>query len=80
MFFGVHPLVHVKVLKTDHLLDPLQSAYRAGRDVQDALATLLNLLFKHLEGSKTHASSLTKARPYAFANIYWQNANRSFLV
>ena len=46
------------VEKTEHLLDPLQSAYRTGRGVQDALATLLNLLYKHLEGSKNHARLL----------------------
>ena len=46
------------VAKTEHLLDPLQSAYRAGRGVQDATATLLNLVHKHLEGSKTHARLL----------------------
>lgn len=41
--------------KTDLLLDLFQFAYRAGRDVQDATATLLNLLLTHLEGSKNHA-------------------------
>ena len=46
------------VAKTEHLLDPLQYAYRAGRGVQDALATLLNLLHKHLEGNKNHARLL----------------------
>ena len=46
------------VSKTGSLLDPLQFAYREGRGVQDATATLLNLLFKHLEGSKNHARLL----------------------
>ncbi len=40
---------------SEPLLDPLQFAYRAGRGVEDATATLLNLVLKHLEGSKTHA-------------------------
>lgn len=44
--------------KTEHLLDPLQFAYRAKRGVEDATATLLNLLHKHLEGSKTHVRVL----------------------
>ncbi len=46
------------VAKTENLLDPLQFAYRAGRGVQDATATLLNLLLKHLQGSKNHARLL----------------------
>lgn len=46
------------VSKTESLIDPLQFAYREGRGVQDATATLLNLLFKHLEGSKNHARLL----------------------
>lgn len=35
------------VSKTESLLDPLQFAYRAGRGVQDATVTLLDLLLKH---------------------------------
>ena len=46
------------VSRTGGLLDPLQFAYREGRGVQDATATLLNLLFKHLEGSKNYARLL----------------------
>ena len=46
------------VAKTESLLDPLQFAYREGRGVQDATATLLNLVHKHLEGGKTHARLL----------------------
>ena len=46
------------VSKTEILLEPLQFAYREGRGVQDATATLLNLLFKHLVGSKNHARLL----------------------
>ena len=32
-----------------HLLDPLQFAYRPGKGVEDAVATLLNLVHFHLE-------------------------------
>ena len=39
--------------KTESLLDPYQFAYREGRGVQDATATLLNLVLKHLENNKT---------------------------
>ncbi len=39
-------------------LDPLQFAYRSGRGVEDALATLLNLVLTHLEGAKTFARLL----------------------
>lgn len=44
--------------KTESLLEPLQFAHRAkwGRGVEDG--TLLNLIFKHFEGSKTHAKIL----------------------
>ena len=40
--------------RTAHALDNMQFAYRAHRGVDDAILTLLNLLFKHLEGNKTH--------------------------
>ena len=41
--------------RTDHLLDPLQFAYRPGRGVEDAVATLINYVLCHLEEAKTHA-------------------------
>ena len=44
--------------KTESLLDPFQFAYRAMRGVQDASSTLLNLILKHLEGTKKHARLL----------------------
>ena len=44
--------------RTVHLLDPLQFAYRPGRGVEDAIATLLNLVHCHLEKAKTHARVL----------------------
>lgn len=34
-------------------LDPFQFAYRPGRGVDDAISTLLNMIFSHLEGTKT---------------------------
>lgn len=46
------------MIKTEHLLDPLQFAYRCNRGVQDATLTLLNLVFKHLDGHKNHARLL----------------------
>ena len=48
----------VLLIKTENLLDPQQFAYRARRGVEDATATLLNLILKHLEGSNTHAKIL----------------------
>ncbi len=46
------------VMQTEQALDPLQFAYRAHRGVNDATITLLNLLYKHLERSNTHARLL----------------------
>ncbi len=46
------------VMQTEQALNPLQFAYRAHRGVNDATITLLNLLYKHLEGSNTHARLL----------------------
>ncbi len=70
-------LVKAEILgKTEHLLDPLQFAYRNNRGVQDATATLLNLVYKHLEGSKNHArllfvdflSAFNTIQPHVLAN------------
>jgi len=55
--------------KTGNLLDPLQFAYRAKQGVDDATTILLNLLFKHLEGSKTHARILFVDFSSAFNTI-----------
>lgn len=38
------------VRQTEQALEPLQFVYRARRGVEDATITLLNLLYKHLEG------------------------------
>lgn len=34
-------------------LDRLQFVYRSGRGVEDTTGTLLNMVFKHLDGAKT---------------------------
>lgn len=44
--------------QTQHLLLPFQFAYRAKWGVQDFTVALLYLLFKHLEGRKTHTKFL----------------------
>ena len=46
------------VSRTKSLLDPYQFTYRDGMGVQDATATLLNLVLKHLENNKNHARLL----------------------
>ena len=52
-------LVRVEILRnTVSAIDQLQFAYRPKRGVEDATVTLLNLLFKHLEGSGCHARLL----------------------
>ena len=63
-------LVKTEILtKTELLLDPLQFAYRANRGVQDATATLLNLVSKHLEGGRNHAKLLFVDFSSAFNTI-----------
>ena len=48
-------LVRSEILReTEHALDPMQFTNRPHR-VEDATVTLLNLLFKHLEGNGSHA-------------------------
>ena len=44
--------------ETKHALNTMQFTYRAHRGVEDAAITLLNLLFKHVEGNKSHARLL----------------------
>lgn len=54
-------LLRQEILKSTEsvgLIDQLQFAYRPNRGVEDATLTLLNLLFKHLEGSGCHAQLL----------------------
>lgn len=70
------------------LLDPLQFAYRASRGVEDATATLLNLVFKHLESSKTHArllfvdfsSAFNTIQPHILIDKLVNNFNLDFNV
>jgi len=57
------------LIKTEHLLDPLQFAYRASRGVEDVTATLLNWVFKQLEGNKNHAKFLFAEFSSAFNTI-----------
>ena len=50
-------------------LDPMQFAYRSRMGVEDAQITLLNLLYKHLEGPGTHARLLFMDFSSAFNSI-----------
>ena len=52
--------------RTYHLLDPLQFAYRPGRVVEDAVATLIKLI---LEDDKTHARVLYLDMSSAFNTL-----------
>lgn len=47
-----------KELHLESWLDPLQFAYKAGHEVRDATATLLNLVLKYLDGSRRHTQLL----------------------
>ena len=40
--------------RINHLLDPLPFAYQSSRGVDDAILTLLHLVYTHLEAPKTH--------------------------
>ena len=52
-------IVKTEILKeTEHLLDPLQFAYRHGKGVEDATLTILNLVHTHLEKETAHAGIL----------------------
>ena len=61
---------------TECNLDPLQSAYRSGRGVDDPKLFILNILYKHLEGPQTHArilfadfsSTFNTIQPHILAN------------
>lgn len=55
-----------------HALDPLQFAYRLGRGTDDAIVVLLNYLYTHLEGCKTHARILFADFSSAFNTIHPQ--------
>ena len=76
----------VLLIKTENLLDPQQFAYRARRGVEDATATLLNLILKHLEGSNTHAkilfvdfsSAFNTIQPHILVDKLLRNFNLDF--
>ena len=59
----------VVMLRTQPDMDALQFAYRPQRGVEDATATLLNMIFKHLEGKDTHARLLFIDCTSAFNSI-----------
>lgn len=44
---------NVVMVEIEHQLDPMQSAYRPNRGVEDARLTLLNLILKHVESKWT---------------------------
>lgn len=44
--------------KTQHLLDPLQFTYQSNKGVDDAILTLLHIVYSHLEDSKNHVRIL----------------------
>ncbi len=63
-------LVRSEILrKTEHVLDPMQFAYRPHRGVEDATVTLLNMLLKHLDNNGTHARPLFVDFSSAFNTI-----------
>ena len=55
--------------RTDHLLDPLPFAYRPGKGVEDAVATLINYVLCHFEDAKTHARVLYLDMSSAFNTL-----------
>lgn len=80
-------LVKQQILKqVEDQLDPFQSAYRAGRGVEDAILTRLNVLAQHLEASKTHArllfidfsSAINTIRPCLLAEKLLYHFNLNF--
>lgn len=79
---GFKPVVLTSLTVVDSL-DPLQFAYRNKRRVDDAALTLLNLIFKHLEGPGTHAHLLflnfslafNTIQPHILANKLLSNFN-----
>ena len=48
-------VIHVQMQGS---LDPMQFAYKVGRGVEDAILTLLNCLYPHLESPMSHARLL----------------------
>ncbi len=63
-------LVRNEILKkTQSDIDQFQFAYRPHRGVEDATVTLMNMLFKHLEGKGTHPQLLFIDLSSAFNTI-----------
>ena len=65
---------------TQKLLDPFQFAYQPLRGVDDAILTLLNMVYRHLEGAKSHvrvlfvyfSSAFNTIQPYILAQrLIW---------
>ena len=54
---------------TDHLLDPMQFAYRANRSVEDAVSLTLHYVLQHLEKSRSYARILFLDFSSAFNTI-----------
>ena len=60
---------------TQKLLDPFQFAYQPSRGVDDAILTLLNMVYRHLEGATSHvrvlfvdfSSAFNTIQPYILA-------------
>jgi hypothetical protein len=63
-------IVKTLLLKdTDHLLDPMQFAYRPKRGVEDATLTLLNSIYMHLDTSRSYVRLLFVDFSSAFNTI-----------
>ena len=54
---------------TEHLLDPMQFAYRSKRGVDDATLTLLNNIYRHLDRPNSYARLLFLDFSSAFTTI-----------
>jgi len=71
------------IAMTKSQLDPLQFAYRAGRGVEDALGSLLNTVFNHLEGANKFvrllfidfSSAFNCIQPHILADRLLKNYN-----
>ncbi len=57
------------VIRTEHLFDPLQFAYRTKGGVRDATLTLLTYIYCHLQGSNSHGRLLFVYFSSAFNTI-----------
>lgn len=55
--------------QVEKLIDSIQFAYRPRRGVDDAVVTLLNFLYRHLDGAKAHARLLIIDFSSAFNTI-----------